>query len=215
MENVRGTDTVVTQARGSRTLEFWISNLVIIFSTVLGVYLAAKAGYGTAVQFELVRTEREGYFMRRALLDEVRDNVASIDAWGADFEKLLRDRISADYMKPEDTWLTYYVDNGGYQPQKGGPTPKEPKLKTFIWESMKQQSATFQVPPAVLSAVRRYYDNVAENAAEVTKRTVEGALAARAIVTDTNQMRDELLPKFEKDAAELEARLKEKGIPLS
>ena len=46
----------IFKVRDEGNLEFWVSNVVIILSTVLGVYLAAQAGYRTALDFELART---------------------------------------------------------------------------------------------------------------------------------------------------------------
>ena len=63
------------KVRESGNKEFWLSHAVILLSTVLGVYLAAQAGYRTALDFEVTRAQRDSYFMRVALLDELNDNI--------------------------------------------------------------------------------------------------------------------------------------------
>jgi hypothetical protein len=40
---------------GNEDLKFWVSHLIILLATVLGVYLAASAGLKSAVQFELIK----------------------------------------------------------------------------------------------------------------------------------------------------------------
>ena len=54
------------RVREQGNAEFWVSNLVIVLSTLLGVYLAAQAGYRTAIDFELARAEREIFHAPRA-----------------------------------------------------------------------------------------------------------------------------------------------------
>lgn len=84
----------IFRVRESGNTEFWIANFVVMASTIIGVYLAAQAGFKTALQFEVARSERDGFYMRRALLDEVKDNLSSVDDWSQTFEKALRNRIS-------------------------------------------------------------------------------------------------------------------------
>ena len=134
----------VFKVRESGNAEFWIANLIVMASTVLGVYLAAQAGFKTALQFEVARSERDGFYMRRALLDEVKDNLESVDDWSQTFEKALRNRISASYFLPSDTWIMYWSGKNGWS--NAGIVPDELKMKTFVWETMKQQTITFHDP---------------------------------------------------------------------
>ena len=133
----------IFKVRESGNAEFWISHLIILFSTVLGVYLAAQAGYRTAVEFEVSRTDREGYYLRRALLDEVRHNL--------DWADKLTDTVNKDAY----TFLT-----GNEKPQ------------TFVWDTMQQQSTTFQLPPQTLAAIRGYYDGIGGHVKAMTPSPV-------------------------------------------
>ncbi len=202
----------IFKVRESGNVEFWISNLFIMASTIIGVYLAAQAGFTTAMQFEIARSDRDGYYMRRVLLDEVKDNLASADEWSNSMEKALRNRISADYFLPTDTWVEYWSDKNGWS--NSNIKPDEVKMKTFVWETMKQQTATFQLAPELLSAVRRYYDNMDGNMKDVLGHGPKAGLAAKAIVEDTKRMREETLPAFTKDIAELHQRLTAMGVPI-
>ncbi len=51
----------IFRVRESGNAEFWIANFVVMASTVIGVYLAAQAGFKTALQFEVARSERDGF----------------------------------------------------------------------------------------------------------------------------------------------------------
>jgi hypothetical protein len=51
------------------SFETLIVSLVQLVSTVVGVYKAARAAHKNTVEFEAIRAERDGYFMRVSLLD--------------------------------------------------------------------------------------------------------------------------------------------------
>jgi hypothetical protein len=202
----------IFKVRESGNAEFWLSNLFIMASTIIGVYLAAQAGFTTAMQFEVARNDRDGYYMRRALLDEVKDNLAAADEWSGGMEKALRNRISADYFLPTDTWVEYWSDKNGWS--NSNIKPDELKMKSFVWETMKQQSTTFQLAPELLSGVRRYYDNMDGNMKDVLAHSWKAGTGAKAIVEDTKRMREVIVPAFEKDIAELRGNLTRMGVPI-
>ena len=202
----------VFKVRESGNAEFWVSHLIVMFSTIIGVYLAAQAGFTTAVQFEIARSERDGYYMRRALLDEVKDNIASVEDWSASFEKVLRNRISDQYFLPTDTWIDYWSSKNGWS--NAGVSPDELKMKTFVWETMKQQAVTFQLAPQLLSSVRRYYDSMEGNMKDAVGHEWKAGPAAKAILEDTKKMREEAVPALEKDIAELRESLLARSVPV-
>ncbi len=202
----------IFMVRESGNTEFWISNVFVMASTIIGVYLAAQAGFTTALQFEIARSERDGYYMRRALLDEVKDNLGSVDEWSGNFEKALRHRISDQYFLPSDSWTMYWSDKNGWS--NAGIVPDELKMKTFVWETMKQQAITFQLTPELLSAVRRYYDSMEGNMKDVVSHEWKAGPAAKAILEDTKKMRQQTVPAFEKDIAELKASLQARSVTV-
>ncbi len=205
----------IFKVRESGNIEFWISNLFIMASTIIGVFLAAQAGFTTALQFEVARSERDGYYLRRALLDEVKDNIASVDQWSNAFEKILRNRISSQYFLPTDTWTVYWSDRNGWSSSSNSNIlPEDLKMKTFVWETMKQQAITFQLTPELLSAVRRYYDSMDVNMRDVLSHQWKSGPAAKAILADTKRMSEEIVPAFEKDIAELRASLQARSVPV-
>jgi hypothetical protein len=219
----------VFKVRESGNVEFWISNLVIMASTVMGVYLAALAGYKTALEFEVARGERDGYYMRRALVDELKDNLAAVKTWGEEFQaQLNKSGTIPDHLQelqqgadPEmvadgQAWVAWWQAATAFRFTNIHTNPSELKLATFTWDTLKQQSSTFQLPVEYISNVRRYYGGIESNMRDVSTRDhiTKTMQAAVAIWKDTRRMRQEVLPLLEKDIAEVRASLISKGIPI-
>jgi hypothetical protein len=219
----------IFKVRESGNAEFWISNLVIMASTVLGVYLAALAGYKTALEFEVTRGERDGYYMRRALVDELKDNLAAVKTWGEEFQAHLDEngliqrhlqelQQGADPAMVADgqSWVAWWQAATAFRHTDINNNPSELKLVTFTWDTLKQQSSTFQLPSEYISAVRRYYGSIESNMQDVsTRKNIEKTMhAAVAIWQDTRRMRQDVLPALEKDITEVRASLISRGIPI-
>ncbi len=175
--------------RDRNNVEFWVSNLFIMASTVLGVYLAAQAGFRTAVEFETVRSEREGYYMRRALYEEFKDN-----------------------LDQEDRVYEFIVNKDGWRNRNGN--ADQYKLQSFVWDTMKQQSITFQLPTEILNGVRRYYDNAASTAVNLAQGQGTAIQAAKSLAEETKKARETTLPIMEKSIAALRSRLVAKQVAL-
>ncbi len=178
----------VFKVREDGNLEFWVSNAVILLSTVLGVYLAAKAGYRTALDFELARTQRESFYMRRALLDELKDNLTQADA------------ISKNMV--ENGWRFKNSD------------PDVFKLQGYVWETMKQQSITFQVPSELLTGIRRYYDKSSAYTKALAVGQGTAIEAANSWSKDTQDVREKVVPAMERDIAQLHDKLVDRGLQI-
>ena len=201
--------------------ELMISSGVQVVSTVLGVYLAARSAYRNTV----VRSERDGYFMRAALFDELKENIAAVDAWGADFQALLgRSRavqanaeelnkgVDPEIVRSGPTWIAWWEAGTFYRVIQDDPPVLT--LSTFIWDAMKQQSITFQLPTNFLSEVRRYYRVIDSNMVHVSTRDNFHQTAAVTIWRETRHMRDTVVPAFEKSMKILRTELSRKGITL-
>jgi hypothetical protein len=79
---------------------------------------------------------------------------------------------------------------------------------------MKQQSITFQIPPEILTGVRRYYDRsdgVARSLAVGHGMAIE---AARLWQKETQNIGDKVVPTMEKDIAALRNRLTAHGLDV-
>ena len=60
---------------GKANWEFWIGNFFVVFSTVLGVYLAAHTALETAIEIEAVRADRDSFYVRTSLYNELNHNI--------------------------------------------------------------------------------------------------------------------------------------------
>ena len=211
------------------SFETLVVSLVQLVSTVVGVYLAARAAHKNTVEFEAIRSERDGYFMRVALLDELKDNLNAVDAWSKDFQAhldmdpaiqahLQELMEGADQVMVRDghAWVAWWKAGSAFRHTYKEDNPPRLEFTTFIWETMKQQNITFQLPSDFLSAVRRYYSRIDANMRDVSTRDRldRTQRAAAGIWEDTRRMRDETVPAFEKKLVKLHARLAAKGVAL-
>ena len=116
---------------GNSNREFWFGHALILLATVMAVYLAASAGLQSAVEFELIKSDRDSYYMRSALLDEVKDNTQQMEQWGKEYR--------------------------GGKARKFIGNSEDYKLDDFIWQTMKDTPSTFEIPSPILTGIRRYY----------------------------------------------------------
>jgi hypothetical protein len=210
--------------------ELMITSGVQVVSTVLGVFLAARSAYKNTADFEAIRSERLGYFMRAALLDELKENIAAVDAWSADFQARLDSnpaiKAHAEELKksadPEilstgHAWVAWWKAGSAFRLTDINNNPPVLTLSTLMWDAIKQQSVTFQLPAGFLSAVRRYYISISSCMPQVSTREnlARQQDAAVTIWRDTRNMREIVVPDFEKRLKMLRAELLRKGITLA
>lgn len=170
-----------------RLFEMSINNLFIIIGTVLGVYLAAQSGFEKAIEFELARSDRDSYYLRKAFMDEFVDNLDMIERWGTEFT------------------------GGGARKFIGH--PEKYKLNTFVWETMKRSSDTFEIPTQILSKTRRYYLNTNLYLTKMTDIRPERK-AVDTMIAETRDTRKGVLPLMERDLQLLEEKLRKYRIEV-
>jgi hypothetical protein len=229
----------IFKVREKGNLEYWVSQFVVLTSTVLGVFLAAQAGYSTAIQFEVTRGERDGYYLRRALVSEIKNNLNAVDEWSREFENELRAKIDPTYFEPTDNWLHFFWRKEGWKhlgelsdpmlrrkirraswekrPEirtENKLLPGDLKMKTFVWDTMKEQFTTFQLSPEVLMIVQNYYNNMDNNVKDARSNTELAGPAAAKILSDTQKMRETVVAYIEEDMAALRTKLEAKNIDI-
>jgi hypothetical protein len=210
-------------------MELVITSGVQLVSTVLGVYLAARAAHRNTVEYEVIRAERDGYFMRAALLEELKDNIANVDAWSADFQahldknpaivahaEELKEGADPEILKSGHAWVAWWKAGSAFRLTDINDNPPALTLSTLIWDALKQQSVTFQLPADFLSSVRRYYRDIAANMEHVTTRNrlERQQKAAVTIWQETRYMREAVAPAFQQKLARLRHDLLKKGVTL-
>lgn len=165
--------------------KFWISHAIVLIGTVIAVYLAASAGLKSAVQFELIKSDRDSYYMRSALLDELNDNLEKAQQWGEEYK--------------------------GGNARKFIDKPKDFALDAYVWKTMQDSPATFEIPSEILTQIRRYYTDT-----EISLRKMTGkdpaAEQVTAMLEKTNTVRVKTIPLLEQNLQQLEDKLKRFGI---
>jgi hypothetical protein len=167
--------------------EFWFGHILILMATVLAVYLAASAGLKTAVEFELIKSDRDSYYMRSALLDEASDNAEQMETWVKEYR--------------------------GGKARKFIGNPEFFKLDDYIWQTMKDNPGTFEIPSEVLTGVRRYY-GLSENTLRHMTGKKPAADKADALLEATETFKSEILPVLEKDIKKLRDKLESMDIEV-
>lgn len=230
----------IFKVREKGNLEYWVSQFVVLISTVLGVYLAAQAGYSTAIQFEVTRGERDGYYLRRALVSEIKNNLNAVDEWSRDFEKELRAKIDPTYFEPTDNWLHFFWQKEGWKHlgelsdpeirravrraddetrakvnnEKNKLLPGDLKMKTFVWDTMREQFTTFQLPPKILMMVQNYYEKMDNNIKAARNYSSDAGPAVARILSDTENIRNTVVAYIEDGMNEIRTKLEAKGIDI-
>ncbi|RDH84817.1 MAG: hypothetical protein DIZ80_04960 [endosymbiont of Galathealinum brachiosum] len=182
MSKILAVAKTIINPKEKASAEFWISHIIIIVSTVLGVYLAAGAGFDVAVEFEKTRMDRELYYMESALLSEIRDNTEYASSY------------STGYLKGEINF-------------KQGANNE---LDTFIWTTMTNTGHSFQIEAELLTQVRRFYSNVSKNLRLLSEG--RNAFAAKEIKRLSEEASLKLIPEMEKNILKKYASLKERNI---
>ena len=122
---------------GQPNTEFWLTQCIILASTVLGVYLASFAGFEIAVDFDRYQSTSDVYNLERSLEAEFVDNIEKVETW------------IAEYPEGPMTW---------HAPQLA---PRERhKLDDMVWETMRYSPRTFEVNPQIITGVRRFYSDI-------------------------------------------------------
>ena len=167
-------------------LSFWISQISMIIATVLGVYLAAQQGLQQAVMFEQIQSDKNNYYLRTSLQQELTDNL-----------QLIRD-------------YTEQIKGAGAHTIKRYPL----QLDTFVWESMKYSPATLETPPSLLSASRQFYRQANDIYQKIYSSFYHSAYGSKLLLELVAQMETDVLPKFEADTQKLKQTLAQQNIEV-
>jgi len=165
--------------------EFWIGHFLVIVSTVLGVYLAAHSGLKTAVEFEAITSDRDNYYLRANLRDEIIYNIGIV-------EKII---------KQIDKWGTF--DRKSY-----------PKFQGYVMDTMKEQSNTLKTPNIILSGTLQYYDRVDRLFEQRKGHSLNYPALAKKLRKEVDDYKQKVLVIMDTDLKDLRGRLAAAGITL-
>jgi len=170
--------TGVHKLVGGLTREFWVGHLLVMISTVLGVYLAAHSGLKTAVEFDALSSDRDNYYLRANLRDEIRYNIM----------------IAEKFIVTIDKYGSFHRSN-------------YPAFQTYVMDTMKEQSNTLKTPNVILNGMLMYYDQV-DRLIKSKKsggiNVLQLAKKLRKLIDDFNA---HVMTKLDKNLIDLKARL--------
>jgi len=165
--------------------EFWIGHFLIMVSTVLGVYLAAHSGLKTAVQFDAITSDRDNYYLRANLRDEIIYNIG----------------IAEKIAKQIEKWGTF--DRKSY-----------PKFQSYVMDTMKEQSNTLKTPNVILSGTLQYYDRVDRLIEQRSRHSISYPELAKKLRKEIDNYNKNILSVIDKDLEELKVRLADAGVTI-
>ena len=163
--------------------EFWIGQMVVVICTILGIYLAATIGFKKAVDLTLLESDRDTYYLASSFEGEIKNNLAQIDAF-------LTEHDAAPFM-PEGATL---------------------KLNRFVFDAMKFAGSTMELPPAVVNGVSTFYLDAGETMDLLNAKQLNKQSGFKKLRTMIDELKADELPKLEKMADDLQAKLIDAGI---
>ena len=174
--------------RDKNNAEFWLSHALIIGSTVLGVYLAAGAGYRVGMELQTVRADRASYYLHLALLDEVTDNLQQVEDWAEQY-------VTASKAK--------FVGRGGQY-----------RLETYVWDAMAHSDVPFRLPPEALTGIRRLYRQLSSELYRLTDDSLATEPDYLQIQRNLVEARETVLPALTAGIERLRLRLDLAEMPV-
>ena len=169
--------------------EFWIGNAFVVFSTVLGVYLASHAALETALRFEGLKADRDNYYLRASLRDEFARNLVAVDG--------IVDRLERVGIR--------------YSPKD----PYFPPLRSFVWESLKTSPNALSTPPTILAGIQEFSDEVREELRRSESRRVSATYTAEQLREIRARYRAGTLAEMDANLAELRNGLEAGGMTVN
>ncbi|WP_020408587.1 hypothetical protein [Hahella ganghwensis] len=169
-------------------LSFWVSQLIMVLATILGVYLASSEGLKAAVQFnEIIRLERN-YYLRMSLANELETNADTV-------------LLYAETIKNSPPTYNYYELNPLL-------------LDQFIWKAMGESDATLETPSLFLQGSQAFYREVKDIYKRLAEKTYGHSHGAKLLIQSATSVKEELVPRIRRNAAELEKQLNKNGVEV-
>ncbi len=177
--------TNVNKLVGGLTREFWVGHLLVMISTVLGVYLAAHSGLKTAVEFDAISSDRDNYYLRANLRDEIKYNIS----------------IAEKFIVTIDKFGSFHRSN-------------YPAFQTYVMDTMKEQSNTLKTPNVILNGMLMYYDRVDRLLKEKKGGGINVRVLAKKLRKLIDDFNANVMTKLDQNLIDLKARLDENGVVI-
>jgi len=170
---------------GGLTREFWVGHFLVMISTIFGVYLAAHSGLKTAVEFDALSSDRDNYYMRANLRDEIRYNIS----------------IAEKFIVTINKFGSFRRSN-------------YPAFQTFVMETMKEQSNTLKTPNVILNGMLQYYDRVDRLLKDQKGGGINVLVLAKKLRKAIDNFNVNVMTKLDRNLIDLKKRLDDNGLVI-
>ncbi|CCO46418.1 conserved hypothetical protein [Vibrio nigripulchritudo SOn1] len=167
---------------------FWLNQVFMIVSTIVGVYLAAQSGLQQALTFDTYSKMEDNYYLRMSLHDELSDNTRDLQA----------------YIKD------YLMRNAPAQELKDN----RPDMSKYIWETMKYNPTTLETPNEILTSARRFYSQTDDLLNRALARRLGANYAGQQLQIIVDDMQQNTLPYIAASADQLKIELSKNGVEI-
>lgn len=171
-----------------RSSGFWLNQVFMIVSTIVGVYLAAQSGLEQALTFDTYSKMEDNYYLRMSLYDELSDNVTDLDAYVDEF--LARSRPLQEIKD------------------------FRPPMDRYIWKTMQYNPTTLETPSVILTETRRFYSQADMILNKAERRALGAAYAGKELKKLTENMKQNTLPSIKFSANMLKDELSKNGVEI-
>jgi len=163
---------------------FWAGQLAVIFSTILGVYLAASAGLKTALNFHSLISHEKNFYTLSALRSEVDNN-----------NQLLIDFTQNQFVFNENKEMVAHK------------SARPPALNWFVWLTMSNATETLELPVDILKETNRYYLELTKEIANYEKRGgMDKLFAAKRLHKLSRETQKTLIARMDQHIAIYQSR---------
>ena len=168
-----------------KSTSFWLNQVLLVVSTIFGVYLAAKSGLEQVLKFYSYSKMEDNYYLHTSLCDKVNDNLENIKRYSL----LL-------VQSPHTSELEY----------------NKPTLEKYIWHTMQYLFTTLETPSIFLTQIRRFY-SCAERVIEAAlKRKMSARQASIELNQIADSIEQQTLPQLKASALNLQQELQQNDI---
>lgn len=173
-----------------RSASFWVGHIVVIFATILGVYLAATAGFKQALKLDLLQADRGTYFVSESLYQELAFNNDNMLAY-------------LDGVKDKSLVFAEHIEGI--------------KLNSFIFNAVEESDSLFEITPDLLSEVSQYYFNVGVALDTYYESKMESpAVLIKVVKAETEKLNEQdTLMRLREYNNNLATNLRKRGIPIA
>lgn len=168
-----------------KSSSFWLSQLFMVLSTVLAVYLAAHTGLKQALKFDTFNKMENNYYLRVSLFDEVYDNATNVTKFA---ERLAK--------RPPTSEIKTF----------------KPTIEKYIWQTMQFSSTTLETPSQLLTQIRRFYSRTEFIMNAASHRTISATQAAIELNKISDLIQTKTLPALKNSAEKLKLELQKNDI---